>query len=468
MDILLIDPPYKCLKDVGIDCGYVLGLTSVAAYLNAAGIHTAVLTGDLLVGLGPGNIMDLDVGLYARGQQHYEEALADDSHDVWIKISDIIQRLQPKAVGLTYLTPTRNVVEKIARLIKNLDTDIQVIAGGHHATFCPQDVLKNTDFDFAVRGEGEIPLLKLTEAIMSGRSKWAEVPGIAYRTEAGDVICTPEAELIHDLDALPFPARELVMDCDYTVYRSHYVLTTRGCPNRCAFCSDRRLWRGKVRRRSVANVVKELKVIKETYNPLFLDVSDGTFTFDSKYLTEFCERIIAEELGIMWRCTARYDTVTEDILRLMKKANCFGMYFGLESGSSRVLESVDKGISLDQIKRATDMVYDSGIISMASVMFGLPDEDQEDIRSTLELMRNIKSDLFDINCYVPLPGTPLYDDMAEADRSGINWSKASYKSLSSNFSKTIPSEQLKGYILEAYEIADSARERFKARLGGLV
>ena len=466
MDILLIDPPYKSLKNIGVDCGYVLSLTSLSAYLNDAGLDTAVLTCDLLLGLGAGNIMDMDMGIYARGQEHYEHALADDSHDVWIKISDIIQRSQPKAVGLTYLTPTKNVIEKLTRLVKEIDSTIKVIAGGHHATFCPSDVMKNPHVDFVVRGEGEIPLLRLMETIRSDTTNWSDVPGIAYRNASGEVVSTEEAPMVEDLDSLPFPARDLVMDCDYNIYKTHYVLTARGCPHRCAFCSDRRMWRRRVRRRSVANVISELKLLKDTYRPLFIDFSDGTFTFDKAYLTEFCEHVIAEDIGLMWRCTARYDTITEDMLRLMKRSNCFGLYFGLESGSSRVLASINKGISTDQIRHVSEMVHDNGIISMASVMFGLPDEDEEDIRKTLELMRTVKADLFDINCYVPLPGTPLYDDMDETTRDAINWNKASYKSLASNFSRTLSSEQLRDYVLEAYEIADNARETFKARFFG--
>lgn len=467
MDVLLIDPPYKSLKGVGIDCGYVVGLVSLAAYLNRTGIESSVLTSDLLLNSGPGDMLNMDAASYARGQEIYESALRDDDHPIWAKISDVIKTTNPKAVGIKYLTPAKCVVEKIASLVKEIDNDTKVIVGGHHPTFCFENVMKNSDIDFAITGEGEIPLAKLSKEIINGTFNWGSVPSLAYREADGSIRKTKNAVLMSDLDVLPFPARDCVLHCDYSVYRTHYMLSARGCPYACAFCSDRQMWQNRVRRRSVSNVIEELRMLKETYDPVFVDFNDGTFTYDLKYLKEFCEGMIAEDLNVMWRCTARYDNVSEEMLKLMKKANCSGLYFGLESGSSRILDSVNKKTTPDQIRTASKMVQDSGIVSMASVLLGLPDEKSEDVARTLKFMKDLACDFFDINCYVPLPGTSLFKLVNDEAFEQIDWAKIGFKSLTTNFSNHIRNDEFKEFILEAYQIAESARQNFMNRLAGL-
>lgn len=467
MDILLIDPPYKSLKGIGIDCAYTMGLTSLAAYLNASGVESFILTGDLLADIAPGNMLNMDAAAYARGQEAYKNAVLDDDHPIWTRISDVIKESNPRAVGIMFLTPAKSVVEKIADIVKKINAATPVIVGGHHPTFCSTDILTNSHIDFAIKGEGEIPLLKLAYEIISGNHNWPAVPGLTYRNAAGSIRSTKDADFVSDLDSLPFAARDRVLHSDYQAYRTHYLYTARGCPYTCTFCSDSSMWRHKVRRRSVEHVVAELRMLKAEYDPGFVDFSDGTFTYDHKYLKNFCEQMIAEDLNLMWRCTARYDNLSTDMLKLMKKANCFALYFGLESGSARILDAVNKKTTPAQILEASKMVKDSGILSMASVLMGLPEEKPEDVERTLELMRSMACDLFDINCYVPLPGTPLLNDMDPKEFDRIDWMQVGFKSLTTNFSKHIKNQQFKEFLLEAYQIADEARLNLMDRMAGL-
>lgn len=467
MDILLIDPPYKSLKGMGIDCAYAMGLASLAAYLNANGVESFILTGDLLADMAPGNMLNMDAAAYAQGQEAYKNTILNDDHPIWTRISNVIKESKPKAVGIMFLTPTKSVVEKIAAIVKNINASTPVIGGGHHPTFCSTDILANRHIDFAIKGEGEIPLLKLAHEIISGNHNWSAVPGLTYRNATGSIRSTKDADFVSDLDSLPFAARDRVLNCDYQAYRTHYLYSARGCPYSCTFCSDSSMWRHKVRRRSVENVVAELQVLKAEYDPVFVDFSDGTFTYDQKYLKHFCERMIAEDLNLMWRCTARYDNLSADMLKLMKKAKCFAMYFGLESGSARILDVVNKKTTPNQISEVSKMVMDSGIISMASVLMGLPEEKPEDVEQTLELMRRMTCDLFDINCYVPLPGTPLFNDIDPEEFDRIDWMQVGFKSLTTNFSKHIKNQQFKELMLEAYQIAEDARLNFLNRMAAL-
>jgi len=409
-----------------------------------------------------------DVKKYAAGQRAYEAIVSDKNHAVWKKLAEIVSEAKPAAVGISYLTPLKYVVERIASLIKEIDRDIKVIAGSSHPTFCPDEVMQNPDVDFVIRGEGEIPLLSLVREFKKDSPRWEKVLGIYYRDGGGRVLCTNGVKLIDNLDELPFIARDLVLNCDYNHYRLHSIATTRGCPYTCSFCADKRLWGGKVRRRSVAKVIEEIKLLKDTYKIDSVDFADGTFTYDRRYLRKFCKSMIDHKLDIKWRCTARYDNLDEDILELMKQADCSGLYFGLESGSNRVLKSIDKKITVKQIIKVSKMVHDSGIPTATSVLLGLPDESKEDMGETLRLMKRVKTDLFDVNSYTPLPGTSLYDAMSEEDKKNIDWRKVSLKSFDSYFSESVSQDDFKKYISEAYGIANGVRRktllRFAARM----
>lgn len=464
MDILLIDPPYKALKGIGSEYGYSINVVSLAAYLRESGLDTAVITGNLLLDLPVQQSMTFDVKKYAQGQKEYKNILGDENHFIWGKISKYIQHYNPIAVGISCLTPAKDLVDKIALLVKKVNRNIKVIVGGHHPTFCPNETLQNSNIDYVIRGEGEIPLLQLVKELKSGSLDLSSILSITYRDNGG-VVSNPDGGMIQNLDLLPFPARDLVIDCDFGRYKSHYFGTARGCPYTCSFCSDRRLWHRTVRRRSIENVIEEIKYLISTYDIDFIDFVDGTFTYNINYLHKFCYRIIEEKINVKWRCTARYDNINEEVLDLMKKANCAGLYFGLESGSERILKSINKKITIADIVKASELVSKSGILSVTAVMLGLPQEEKQDIESTLQLMKKIKTDIFDINCYVPLPGTELYDHMSDEDRKNIDWHKVGFKSYDNYFTKNIPQKDLQEYINKAHEIAKNTLKTFQKHGG---
>lgn len=470
MDILFVDPPYVSLKGMSIDRGYNMGLTSLAAYLRQGGIESAIITSDLFMEKRPRILRPLmpavlqNLSKYSAGQREYARIVADRAHPVWEKIADTIRRYKPASVGIPYITSSKHTVARVASLVKEIDRDISVIAGSFHPTFCPEEVLENRDIDYVIRGEGEIPLLELINELKKDKAELEKVPNLSFRDSAGQIVNNQKADLIKNLDELPFPARDLVLNCDYDSYRCHNLISTRGCPYTCSFCADRGLWGGKVRRRSVANVIEELRLLKETYKMNYVDFFDGTFTYDRKYLEAFCNAMLDQKLDIKWRCTARYDNLDKEILTLMKKAGCSGLYFGIESGSDNTLETINKKQTLADINRVNQIVRDLGILEATSILLGLPDDGKEDIEVTLSLMRSFKTDEFDVNSFMPLPGTPYWDAMSEEEKSDIDWSKVGLKSYDNYFSKKLSREELLQYREEAEKIARGVLRKGAVRL----
>jgi anaerobic magnesium-protoporphyrin IX monomethyl ester cyclase len=463
MKLLLIDPPYKALKGIGSECGYSMSTVSLAAFLNENGIESAVLTGNLLIDLPVHESLMFDLQKYADGQKKYKEALENDNDRVWKRIEKEIIAHKPKYIGLTCLTPMKDIVLKIAGLIKRIDKDIVVITGGHHPTFCTEEMLNNPHIDYVVKGEGELPFLELLRSLENNRAL-DTIGGIAYK-QRGSVIANDTSELIQNLDDLPMPSRESVINCDFNSYRAHFLSTARGCPYTCSFCSDKKLWHSTVRRRSIESCIEEMTYLLRNFSVTFIDITDGTFTYDREYVYEFCRSIIKNDIDVRWRCTARYDNIDKDMLAIMKKANCVGMYFGLESGSESVLRSMKKQITVERIVEATNMVRDSGIKSVASVLLGLPDETCQDMENTIDLMTKIHVDIFDVNSYVPLPGTALYEKMTDSEQKNINWMDTAFKGINISFNKQVSNDELATYTTAAYSIAETRLSQMK-RSGG--
>jgi radical SAM superfamily enzyme YgiQ (UPF0313 family) len=208
----------------------------------------------------------------------------------------------------------------------------------------------------------------------------------------------------------------------------------------------------------------ELRQLQELYQPETVDFVDGTFTYNRKYVEEFCQALISSRLNIKWRCTARYDNLDTPLLNLMGRAGCTALFLGLESGSNRILSAVSKKESIEDIVRVSRLIRDAGIMAITSVLIGLPDETKEDIEDTLALMRRFKTEVFDVNVYVPVPGSKLYDSLSAEELARIDWRKCAYKSLDNNFARHIHAEEFARYQSEAYRIADSVRRRSILRI----
>jgi radical SAM superfamily enzyme YgiQ (UPF0313 family) len=236
------------------------------------------------------------------------------------------------------------------------------------------------------------------------------IKGITYR-ERDSIRRTPDRPLIENLDSLPFPARHLLPLNMYKVPAT--IITGRGCPSRCIFCAAKALSGHQYRVRSPDNVVEETKQMLAAINPQFLFVADDTFTVFEDRTREICRDY--RELGVRWVCESRVNTINQEMIKEMANSGCFMIQFGVESGSQTILDSIRKGITIDQIRKAVLMCKDYGIKPVCSFMIPHPDDTWETIKQTESLMEELRDlgvQIF-VSLTTPFPGTYLFDN-AEA------------------------------------------------------
>jgi radical SAM superfamily enzyme YgiQ (UPF0313 family) len=277
---------------------------------------------------------------------------------------------------------------KVARLVKKTNPGSHVVFGGTHPTIYPREIAGQPEVDSIVVGEGEHTFSELLDAVDGGRSL-SGIEGVGFRRN-GDVVINPPREFIQDLDSLPFPDRELLPWQKYynllgrgKEYMTS-LLTSRGCPFNCTFCTkkDGRMCRV----RSPENVVQEIEQNVRLGITDF-DIIDDTFTIDRKRVLAIADLIIEKKLDITMDLSARVDTVDQEILDRLAQAGCNRVRFGVESGNPGVLENLQKGITLDQVREAYRMAKKAGIVTFAYFMLGSPGETEKEVRESISLAK---------------------------------------------------------------------------------
>jgi radical SAM superfamily enzyme YgiQ (UPF0313 family) len=316
-------------------------------------------------------------------------------------------------VGISAPTPLFGTADTVLKYIKKLRPDITTIVGGPHATANPLDAL-NAGFDYAIIGEGEITIVELVGALESGMSV-DDVSGIVYKHE-DEIIKTETRQFVADLNEIAFPARQFI---DYSRYRRLGVISMRGCPYRCIYCKpvEEKLFGKKLRRRSVENVIEELEELISRYGNRPISFKDDTLTVNkSEWFEVLGETFRRKNIHLTWQCSSRVDTVDLEKLRAMKKAGCRQIFFGIESGSQRILDFYKKGTTVEQIIETFEMCHQVGIRPAASIMLGAPIEKREDMEKTYELVKKIKPFNWHVHVTTPICGSYLYDQAIEEKR----------------------------------------------------
>jgi radical SAM superfamily enzyme YgiQ (UPF0313 family) len=344
------------------------------------------------------------------------------------KLIERIKKFNPELIGITSVTPTFPYALKLAELFKKVKKDMKIVLGGIHVTAMPEDTLKNDCVDFVVIGEGEKTIVELADAIEKNKN-FKKIRGLGFK-ENGKIIINPPRPLIKNLDDLPLPAYHLINMKEYKYPRGIVpFFTSRGCPFNCIFCASHLVNGKKIRRRSIANVIEELKLLKK-YGVNYVSFFDDTFTIDRKYVIKLCEQMIKENLNFKWWCNTRVSTVDEELLTYMKKAGCRIVAYGFESGTQRILNYIKKGITLEQSKRAAEIAKKLDMEMDAFFIINFPTEKKEEIINTIRFARTMPFGWFRLSSATPYPGTELYNICRKnnyvSEEKLFNWANYNY------------------------------------------
>ncbi len=371
-----------------------------------------------------------------------------------------VLELRPLIVGISVSSSSHNTALELARLVKEADGSVLVAAGGSHASALPHKILENPCVDFVVRGEGEETSLELLKAVKEGTDP-AAVKGLVFRS-GGQVIETPERPPVQDIDTLPFPAHHLMRMGQYSLPASRRltsapaaaIITSRGCPYGCYFCSHNNVFKGKVRFRSPKSVLAEIKHLRENFGVGEILFWDDSFLLDKERALEICGLIRESGIKITWSCSSRVDHITADLAREMRAAGCRLVSFGVESGSPEIRAKLNKGTDLEQIRRAVKICREHDLLSFCSFMLGTPGETEETAAETIAFARELDPD-FAICCiFAPLPGSVFFDRFVlegRLDVSTIDWDQ--YINLFSTVHPVIAAGELsKDRLMELQKI----------------
>lgn len=385
--------------------GLSLGLCYIASVLKKNGFEVKIYNADYL-----NTEKYSDQRSILEGYDSYKKILYDFNHPLWIEVKDTIKSYSPDIVGITMLTGTYKSAENVARAVKELDCNIDVVVGGVHPTILPEETIRNNFFDYVVRGEGEYTFLELVNGV-----KKENILGLTYIDNTGKIINNPDRDFIENLDSLPFPSRDLFLN-DTKYYDYGYIMTGRGCPFECTYCASKKIWGRKVRYRSEQNVVDEVKYVYETFGTNFFYFVDDTFTLNKKRAKKICELLIDLNLDIKWICDTRVDTIDEELLRLMKQAGCYRVKIGVESGSERILKKIKKKITKDKVRKAVSLIKKVGLDFTIYLLIGFPSETNADAMETIHFAEELDPTYCSVSILAPYPGTEIYEDLLNQGR----------------------------------------------------
>jgi anaerobic magnesium-protoporphyrin IX monomethyl ester cyclase len=381
----------------------------------------------------------------------------------WDIFRSNIHLFKPQMLVINTTTPTMANDLKSAMIAKLINPEIIIVARGEYFSFHDEQMLSiYPQVDILLRGEAELTIAELVTA-----TDLKNVLGITYR-ESGllrstrndnqdseirnlqsKIIRTPDRPLLDNLDSIPFPSRHLF---DNRLYRSPengemitVIQASRGCPARCIFCSAPIVAGHKVRMRTPGNVAAEVEECVTKFGIKNFLFNADTFTWDKDWVIELCQKLVSMNLGIRWGANSRVDSVDPEMLKWMKKAGCWVVGFGIESGNQEILNKMKKGITLDKIRNAIKVTKAAKLKTHAFYVIGLPWETEETIKDTIRFAKEVDTAFFDFNIAYPLPGTELNEIVQQENLLVISdASQASYATPAIR-SRTLSSEQLQKY-----------------------
>lgn len=352
----------------------------------------------LIAVLKQNGITDIDI---------YDQGLEDDDELLYKKID----KLRPDIIGMTTFSYCFTYANDLIKKIKKY-TDIPVILGGPHVSALRKEVLKGTSADFAMKGEAEVSFIKFLNEFSGGKN-YANIGNLIWRNEKGEIIENEQEPLIHDLDAIPFPAYENFEFERYNYFNTKTlpIITSRGCPHGCNYCSVRLSMGRGFRARSPKNVVDEMKHWIKTYGIEKFEINDDCFSLDLDRAEKICDLIIEEKLNIKYEMYngIRADRVSEQLLRKMKKSGCIFVAYGCESGNQDIINNMGKALKKEKVIEAVKLTNKVGIRNSVNFIIGHKGETYKNAMETIRFAKSLPTNFVNFYNVIPYPGTELYD-----------------------------------------------------------
>ncbi|MCL1971023.1 MAG: B12-binding domain-containing radical SAM protein [Candidatus Bathyarchaeota archaeon] len=337
------------------------------------------------------------------------------------EVQQLVLKLQPTIVGITCGSATYKKCVETAKAIKTVAPNCKIVVGGWHASYMPESLLETPEIDYAVIGEGERAITNLAEFILKEDYLGASnVAGIACRSTTGVIKNEP---CFINMDELPFPARHLLplekydRNIEFLKAKPADVMSiSRGCTFNCGFCETTKLWGNINRQFSPQRVIAEVNDLVNKYGTRGIYFINDNFTMRKNQTAEFCDLLIKSKLDIEWVCDTRVDLVNQEILEKMASAGCKTIWFGIESGSQKVLNHINRNITLEQIEEAFKMCRKAGIQIACSFMLGMPSETRDDLIASYRFAEKLNADWCQFNVFIAYPDSPLWREMLETGK----------------------------------------------------
>jgi len=327
-------------------------------------------------------------------------------------LKEKLESYAPNVIGVTASTPLFSKAAEVVEAAKKFNTDIIAIAGGPHVSGYPKESLERSKLDIAIMGEGDITIVDvLNDADLK------KINGIAYKGKNGDAIINEPRPLIENLDDIPLPAWHLfdISKCIVPKFVARnspvsWLESSRGCPYGCVYCT-KSIFKRIFRVKSVERVIKEIEHMKNFGFKEF-HIADDCFTMDMERAEKICDEMIRRKINMPWVALTgiRVDRVNENLLKKMKEAGCYRLFFGIESGNQEILKRIKKNINLEQVRKAVKMASDAGIEAWGSFMIGLPGETEKTMQDTINFAKSLDLDMAKATITIPLPATELYHE----------------------------------------------------------
>lgn len=399
MKILLLNPPaLKYRRGVDIVVRDIslppLGIAYIASYLKKNGIQ---------------NVKVFDLAFFS--------------------VQDAYKSIEPELnstniIGISCFTDRRGAAYELVKLINKNYNNIEIVLGGVHSTFLYEQLLRNLPVSTIFLGESEISFFNFIKSKIENKPL-NEIKGIVYKDDTGNIINNGFPSLIQNLDEIPFPD---ISNYELEKYKSNFyeeqikfknknftqlkqfgIITSRGCPFKCKYCSTSAFWGQNVRFRSIDNVIQEIELLVKKFGIEYILFLDDSFSIKQERVIELCKKIIECRLEFLWSCITRVESLNEEMLYYMKMSNCIGISFGVESGSPKILKNINKKITPDIIRNAFSLAQKNNIKRNVLLMVGNQGENRKTINETLKLLKEISPDSGGWGITTIFPGTELYD-----------------------------------------------------------